>query len=1469
MVFICLNLLANKYYVKNSGNDSNTGLSDSNAWAHHPWMSSWTGNINLAPGDTVFMKRGDSWTIADPEIPFMIAGQSGSTGNPITTTAYGTGFAPLIKILTASDQPVVYISGKSYLVFDNLHVQHYNSTYAPNRNGFVLVNVCHNLTFTNNEIDNIPYCAIQTDADSYYITVGDTTATNIATSSSYSNNIHDFGYGGIILLGVDPVTKTSHFSVYYNYVHDATQTSDGDNEYGIAFSANSSSTAWPKYATARYNRVENIQTWEGFDIHGGSYIYFIDNYVKNFGAIGILIACKAGLGNLPATSNNLFIERNIIEQPVSGWVTGHENSFICQFPDGSNPSTNVFIRDNTLFYTSRPSIGSFFGIRVGGTNGVTISGNKIYNGSTTSGKAGIYIGFNEGSTGNFNTLVTDNFISNWGTGIEFVGSSLNSSAVLSTNIIAKPSKSASLYVSGDEIPASGSLSIFNNSFLSNSDYSNIVEISSGLNKAGSISFKNNLLGFLSSYPGIYFYIGNPINGTFSCDNNLYWGSNYPTPFYINGVLRNWTFWTTSLGYDGHGIGPDTNPLFQDYSGSYLQDIDFELQKASPAIDDGTDVGLTSDYAGNPISGPPDIGAYEYQSQQSAAVPVYVSSSVENDTPTNVSIVYNLSLANINPATAAFTVNINSVARTISSVAVAGTTITLTLASPVAYGDVVTVAYTKPSTNPLQTSAGGQAESFTAQTVINNVSPPVPVYLSSAIQNATPSKLDMTYSLALGNTIPAVTAFSVTVNSAARTVSAVSVSVTTVSLTLASPVAYGDVVTVAYTKPSTNPLQTSAGGQAASFTAQTVTNNISPPVPVYLSSAIQNATPSKLDMTYSLALGNTIPAATDFSVTVNSAARTVSAVAVSGTTVSLTIASPVVYGDVVTVSYTIPSSNPLQTSAGGQAASFSAQNVTNNVAAIAVPVYVSSAVENATPAILNTVYSLSLANSVPAASAFTVTVNSASRTVSSVAVSGTTVSLTLASAVAYGDAVTVAYTQPSSNPLQTSAGGQVASFSAQKVTNNVASVTTVTAPVYVSSSVENATPTKLNIVYSLSLANTVPASSAFSVTVNSVSRTVNSVAVSGTTITLTLSSAVIYGDVVTVAYTKPSSNPLQTSAGGQAASFIAQTVANNVQLSNSPPVVMVNYESTSYSGFVNELDASGSYDPDKDNLTFSWVVPSDIPVSSTTGSVIKYLSPASDATQKVQFVLNVSDGKTTTSKTIPVEINPYEPGLDVAEVAKVEASSYSAPNYPSNIIDGNIGTMWAANGDDQWLLLTLKEEFSVQYVDIAFESGQAKESFFDIMGSDDMNTWETILTKSNSCAFSGALQTFDFPASKTANEFKYIKIIGHGNSTDTWNYISEFRIFGYKHKSPTSYEEQPVKIYPNPASNYFNVRIDETSVVYDFLRIISLTGKVLLQHKIDPGVTEFSVAISLLKGVYLIEIGSENVIDFCQKLVVSN
>ena len=53
----------------------------------------------------------------------------------------------------------------------------------------------------------------------------------------------------------------------------------------------------------------------------------------------------------------------------------------------------------------------------------------------------------------------------------------------------------------------------------------------------------------------------------------------------------------------------------------------------------------------------------------------------------------------------------------------------------------------------------------------------------------------------------------------------------------------------------------------------------------------------------------------------------------------------------------------------------------------IPVYQSSAVENATPSLVEITYSLSLANIVPAASALWAWVNSAARSINSVTVSG--------------------------------------------------------------------------------------------------------------------------------------------------------------------------------------------------------------------------------------------------------------------------------------------------------------------------------------------------------------------------------------------------------------------------------------------------------------------------------------------------
>ncbi len=439
------------------------------------------------------------------------------------------------------------------------------------------------------------------------------------------------------------------------------------------------------------------------------------------------------------------------------------------------------------------------------------------------------------------------------------------------------------------------------------------------------------------------------------------------------------------------------------------------------------------------------------------------------------------------------------------------------------------------------------------------------------------------------------------------------------------------------------------------------------------------------------------------------------------------------------------------------------------------------------------------------------------------------------------------------------------------------------PVYVSSSIENTASSVLGMVYDLSLAEIVPATSAFNVTVNSVTRNVNSVSISGTMVLLALASPVVYGDIVTVSYTKPSANPIQTSAGKQAASIVNQPVANKVaQVTpvtpvtpvvpvtpvNLPPVAVVNVTPANLSGFVGVIDATGSYDPNNDNLTFTWTAPENIAISSVNGSKIQFLTPVVSSAKTVEFILKLSDGKTTQVKSVPIEIIPYKPELEIAEVLKINASGFQSPYYPYNILDGNIGTMWSVSGDNQWIKMELKEPFNIHHIKVAFQSVQKKESYFDILGSKDTLTWDPILTKSVSCGFSGDLQVFEFPQAKAGEEYRFIKVIGHSNSVDSWNYISEFKIFGYKHRNTSEYDKQAVKIYPNPAYEFVNIRIDETSLKPDFIKIINMAGKIVFQDRMNPDDNEFTIPINLTRGIYIVQIGTGDVTLFTQKLVVN-
>lgn len=100
-------------------------------------------------------------------------------------------------------------------------------------------------------------------------------------------------------------------------------------------------------------------------------------------------------------------------------------------------------------------------------------------------------------------------------------------------------------------------------------------------------------------------------------------------------------------------------------------------------------------------------------------------------------------------------------------------------------------------------------------------------------------------------------------------------------------------------------------------------------PIYLSSVVENISPAILEMTYSLSLANIVPATSSFDVQVNSGPRVVDLVLISGTKVILSLASPIIYDDIITISYTRPDANWLQGSTGAPVQSITAQSVINN------------------------------------------------------------------------------------------------------------------------------------------------------------------------------------------------------------------------------------------------------------------------------------------------------------------------------------------------------------------------------------------------------------------------------------------------------------------------------------------------------------------------------------------------------------
>lgn len=140
-----------------------------------------------------------------------------------------------------------------------------------------------------------------------------------------------------------------------------------------------------------------------------------------------------------------------------------------------------------------------------------------------------------------------------------------------------------------------------------------------------------------------------------------------------------------------------------------------------------------------------------------------------------------------------------------------------------------------------------------------------------------------------------------------------------------------------------------------------------------------------------------------------------------------------------------------------------------------------------------------------------------------------------------------------------------------------------------------------------------------------------------------------------------------------------------------------------------------------------------------------------------------------------EIQPSG-NIEPAAVVSVKASDVPEPeNVPENTFDGDITTRWAADSKtgkngEQWLIWDMGEEIEFDTVYLAFWKGNVRNQKFKLQVSADNSDYVTVFD-GQSAGKSEALQPYSVGNQKA----RYIKFIGYGNTSNTFNSVNEFVI----------------------------------------------------------------------------------------------
>lgn len=587
LLFISLILSATNYYVKNGGNDADTGADDDHAWETITKVNA----SSFLGDDTIFFKCGDRF------IGTLTPSSSGTSGHLIVFSAYGTGIKPVI---TPNDtiEDIAWSAYGSDGIYSTTDI-----TYDP---GNLLIDWEDKINKINNN----------------WFTTSNSLFNNHKSLEilGYEDNfIQDYGVFDVYFWdGIDALYAydSSTGTTYLRF-----RGGENPNDSILSISAENSKAVYIN--AKRYIKIQNLH------FLGGEYgIYLLR--VTYDGTDNIIIEdCKIESSNqkvyLRLLSNGITIKNDTIT-----------NNYLSSYSPGAWTNGTDYIHDVCHHYYefmkyligTSESTYSDAGIETSGTgynaliyNNVIINcTNGISNGynfavydNYISGTSSVAIHFGEESD---STVAHDNYITN--SNIPFRFQYINRTArtvYIYRNRVYIPDAGELMYIHYDINPLTGP-SISNVYFYHNSIIcktgTNVSSIAGEYPEGTGFIFVNNIISasgnnsgpytFVGTKSNLYVYYNNWTGGTFYGASGLpgqiaAWATDASNQNYVSQ-----TFWNHSIDpldftdLAGLGYGDVVNEGVDVSATFTLGGVNYD---ALPGIDGGDYQGL------------PDIGYYEY------------------------------------------------------------------------------------------------------------------------------------------------------------------------------------------------------------------------------------------------------------------------------------------------------------------------------------------------------------------------------------------------------------------------------------------------------------------------------------------------------------------------------------------------------------------------------------------------------------------------------------------------------------------------------------------------------------------------------------------------------------------------------------------------------------------------------------------------------------------------------------------